>query len=125
MGAIEKAKRADTVGSAPRRLSRVIASRPAITTTANAANEAKRPQVRETLRPRRQARAHRRGIAFLPMPGPSYIIIVMGLWMLAGELLPLTRFFDRAEVRLRGLGRWIRGLWTNPSAVVRVLKRCS
>jgi hypothetical protein len=35
------------------------------------------------------------GFAFLPTPGPSYIIIVIGLWMLTGELLSLTRFFDR------------------------------
>ena len=26
------------------------------------------------------------GFAFLPTPGPSYIIVI-GLWMLAGELL--------------------------------------
>ena len=26
------------------------------------------------------------GLVFLPTPGPSYIIIVMGLWLLAGEL---------------------------------------
>jgi Putative transmembrane protein (PGPGW) len=47
------------------------------------------------------------GLAFIPTPGPSYIIIVIGLWMLAGEFLPLARFFDRLEVRLRKLGRWI------------------
>jgi Flp pilus assembly protein TadB len=45
------------------------------------------------------------GIAFLPTPGPSHIIIVIGMWMLAGEFLPLARFFDRLEVRLRRLGR--------------------
>jgi hypothetical protein len=43
------------------------------------------------------------GFAFIPTPGPSYIIIVMGMWMLAGEFRPLTRFFDRHEVRLRKL----------------------
>jgi len=30
------------------------------------------------------------GFAFLPTPGPSYIIIVIGLWMLAGEFLPVA-----------------------------------
>ena len=44
------------------------------------------------------------GFAFVPTPGPSYIIIVIGLWMLAGEFLPLARFFDRLEVKLRELG---------------------
>jgi hypothetical protein len=31
--------------------------------------------------------------------------------MLAGEYLPLARLFDRVEVRLRGLGRWVKGSW--------------
>jgi hypothetical protein len=56
------------------------------------------------------------GFAFLPTPGPSYIIIVLGSWMLAGEFLPLAQLFDRTEVRLRELGRWI-----SSSGVVRVL----
>ena len=61
------------------------------------------------------------GFAFLPTPGPSYIIIVRGLWMLAGEWLPLARMFDRIEVRLRELGRWIKGRWTRSPAAVRTL----
>ena len=61
------------------------------------------------------------GFAFLPTPGPSYIIIVMGLWMLAGELLPLARFFARLEVRLRRLGGGIKGRWTGLPAVVKIL----
>jgi hypothetical protein len=40
------------------------------------------------------------GFAFIPTPGPSYIIVVIGMWMLAGEFLPLARLFDRLEVRL-------------------------
>ncbi len=61
------------------------------------------------------------GFAFVPTPGPSYIIIVIGLWMLAGEFLPLARFFDRIEMRLRELGRWIRATWADSSRVARVL----
>ena len=61
------------------------------------------------------------GFAFVPTPGPSYIIIVTGLWMLAGELLLLARFFDRAEVRLRKLGRWIKNAWNSSSGAVRAL----
>jgi Flp pilus assembly protein TadB len=61
------------------------------------------------------------GVAFVPTPGPSYIIIVIGLWMLAGEFLPLARFFDRIEMRLRELGRRIRDAWIKSSSVVRVL----
>ncbi len=61
------------------------------------------------------------GFAFLPTPGPSYIIIVIGSWMLAGEFLPLARFFDRLDVRLRKLGRWIKDLWASSPAVAKVL----
>jgi hypothetical protein len=61
------------------------------------------------------------GFLFVPTPGPSYIIIVIGLWMLAGELLPLARLFDRAEVRLRKLGRWIKGRWSRLPTVAKVV----
>jgi hypothetical protein len=61
------------------------------------------------------------GFAFIPTPGPSYIIIVIGMWMLAGEFLPLARFFDRLEVRLRKLGGWIKDRWSRLPAVVKVL----
>jgi hypothetical protein len=67
------------------------------------------------------------GFAFLPTPGPSYIIIVIGMWMLAGEFLPLARFFDRLEVRLRKLGRWIKECWNvSPTSVkVAVILACA
>ena len=61
------------------------------------------------------------GFLFLPTPGPSYIIIVIGMWMLASELLILARFFDRAEVRLRKLGGWIKSRWSRWPAAVKVL----
>jgi hypothetical protein len=61
------------------------------------------------------------GFAFLPTPGPSYIIIVIGLWMLAGEFLPLARLFDRAEVRLRELVRHTKAFWTRSPTAARVL----
>ncbi len=61
------------------------------------------------------------GFAFVPTPGPSYIIIVIGMWMLAGEVLLLARFFDRLDVRLRELGRWIKNAWNSSSGAARVL----
>src|SRR5215213_5686128 len=61
------------------------------------------------------------GFAFLPTPGPSYIIIAIGMWMLAGEILPLARFFDRLDVWLRRLGRWIKERWETLPAPVKVL----
>src|SRR5918997_1538954 len=61
------------------------------------------------------------GLAFIPTPGPSYIIIVIGMWMLAGEFLLLARFFDRLEVRLRRLGRWIKERWVGLPAPVKAI----
>jgi hypothetical protein len=62
------------------------------------------------------------GFAFLPTPGPSYIIIVIGMWMLAGEFLPFARFFDQLEVRLRELGRLIKERWNvSPTSVKAVV----
>jgi len=61
------------------------------------------------------------GFAFIPTPGPSYIIVVIGLWMLAGEFLPLARLFDRLDVKLRKLGRWIKGRWIGLPAGVKIL----
>jgi hypothetical protein len=61
------------------------------------------------------------GLAFIPTPGPSYIIIVIGMWMLAGEFLLLARFFDRLEVRLRKLGRWIKDRCNTLPTSVKVL----
>ena len=61
------------------------------------------------------------GFAFIPTPGPSYMIIVLGMWMLSGELLPLARFFDRLEVSLRRLGRWVKSSWAGLPAVAKIL----
>ncbi|HJQ28388.1 MAG TPA: PGPGW domain-containing protein [Rubrobacter sp.] len=61
------------------------------------------------------------GFVFIPTPGPSYIIIALGLWMLAGEFLPLARLFDRMGVRLGKLWRWIRGVWRTSPSTVKVL----
>ena len=61
------------------------------------------------------------GFVFIPTPGPSYIIIAIGLWLLAGEFLLLTRLFDRVGARLGRLGRWIKGVWRGTSAAVKIL----
>jgi Putative transmembrane protein (PGPGW) len=59
------------------------------------------------------------GFLFLPTPGPSFIIVVIGLWMVAGELLVMARLFDRMEVRLRKVARWVKEkVWArSPNAV--------
>ena len=61
------------------------------------------------------------GFVFIPTPGPSYIIIAIGLWLLAGEFLPLARLFDRIGVRLARFGRWIKGVWRSSSVAAKVL----
>ena len=61
------------------------------------------------------------GFAFLPTPGPSFIIIVIGMWMLAGEFIPLARFFDRLDVRLRKMNRCIKECWKSLPSSVKVL----
>ena len=58
------------------------------------------------------------GFIFMPTPGPSFIIIVIGLWMVAGELLVMARLFDRMEVRLRKVATWVKYTWArSPNAV--------
>jgi uncharacterized protein (TIGR02611 family) len=59
------------------------------------------------------------GFIFIPTPGPSYIIIAIGLWLLAGEFLLLARVFDKGGVRLGRFWRWIKGLWRSSPAAVK------
>jgi hypothetical protein len=40
-----------------------------------------------------------------PLPGPGWGTLILGLVILAGELLILARFLDRAEIKLRGPAR--------------------
>jgi Putative transmembrane protein (PGPGW) len=61
------------------------------------------------------------GFVFIPTPGPSYIIIAIGLWLLAGEFLLLARLFDRIGARLGILGRWIKGVWRGSPLPMRVM----
>jgi hypothetical protein len=61
------------------------------------------------------------GFLFIPTPGPSYIIIVIGSWMVAGELLIVARFFDRTAVRLSRVGGRFKGQWSRWSAAAKVL----
>ena len=60
------------------------------------------------------------GFAFIPTPGPSYIIIVMGMWMLASEFQLLARFFDRLDVRLRKLAGWFKNSWNTLTTLAKV-----
>ena len=49
------------------------------------------------------------GLVAVPGPGPGWVITFLGLGLIAGEFLPVARFMDRAEVKLRGVAQWARG----------------
>jgi len=62
---------------------------------------------------------------FIPTPGPSYIIIAIGLWLLAGEFLILARVFDKVGAQLGRFWQGIKGLWRGSHVVVRVMIACA
>ncbi len=52
------------------------------------------------------------GSLFLaPLPGPGLATVILGLAILAGEVLPAARMLDWAEVSLRRFARLVRELW--------------
>ena len=61
------------------------------------------------------------GFVFIPTPGPSYIIIAIGLWLLAGEFLLLARLFDKVGVQLGRFWQGVRDLWRNSHVTVRIM----
>ena len=56
-----------------------------------------------------------------PLPGPGWGTFFVGLMILAGELLIVARFLDRAEMILRGPARRARAVWSSVPAAVRIL----
>jgi Putative transmembrane protein (PGPGW) len=50
------------------------------------------------------------------LPGPGVLTFFLGLGMIAGEFRPVARLLDWAEVRVRKLGRWIKGIWKSSAA---------
>ena len=44
------------------------------------------------------------GVVLIPLPGPGGLVILFGLALIGGEVLPLARFLDGAEV-------WARAVW--------------
>jgi hypothetical protein len=55
-------------------------------------------------------------LAFGVLPGPGMLTFFVGLGMIAGEFRPVARLLDRAEVRARGFGRWVGGIWRSSAA---------
>ena len=52
------------------------------------------------------------GIIAIAGPCTGWLIILLGLWMLAGEVLFFACFADRVEVKLKRLRRGVVGIWT-------------
>ncbi|HEX5850411.1 MAG TPA: PGPGW domain-containing protein [Rubrobacter sp.] len=65
------------------------------------------------------------GFLFIPTPGPSYLIIAIGMWLLAGEILALARIFDKVGVRLGRVWHRIKDLWHALHVVVKVMIVCA
>ena len=61
------------------------------------------------------------GIIAVPAPGPGWLIILLGLGVIAGESLFFARSIDRVEVSLRWLVRVVVGVWTTSPTLVMVL----
>jgi hypothetical protein len=60
-------------------------------------------------------------LVLAPLPGPGWVTFFVGLGMIAGEVLHVARFLDRAEVRLRGALRHAKGVWDHLALTGRVL----
>ena len=60
-------------------------------------------------------------LVLAPFPGPGWVTFFVGLGMIAGEVLHVARFLDRAEVRLRGALRHAKRTWDKLALKGRVL----
>jgi hypothetical protein len=56
-----------------------------------------------------------------PLPGPGWGTLLLGLVILAGELLILASFLDRTEIKLRGPARQAKVVWASLPAPTRLL----
>ena len=56
-----------------------------------------------------------------PLPGPGWGTFLVGIMILAGELLIVARLLDRADVMLRGPARRVQGAWGRLPGRVRTL----
>jgi uncharacterized protein (TIGR02611 family) len=67
-------------------------------------------------------------LVLVPLPGPGWITVFVGLMILGGELLPAARFLDWLEIQLRKLWRLVRKVWRasflGKVAVVMVVGSC-
>ena len=60
-------------------------------------------------------------LVLAPFPGPGWVTFFVGLGMIAGDVLHVACFLDRAEVRARGILRHAKGKWDKLALRGRVL----
>lgn len=61
------------------------------------------------------------GLFFLPAPGPGTLILLAGLGLIGGEFLPVARFMDRAEVKVREWTKPAKEAWNRLSPPVKIV----
>jgi hypothetical protein len=65
------------------------------------------------------------GLFMMPAPGPGAPIVLVGLGLIGSEFLPVARFLDRAEVRLRPIVLRVREIalrtWTRTSLPIKAM----
>ena len=57
----------------------------------------------------------------MPLPGPGWVIIFVGLGLLGREFLPVARSLDWVDVGLGGLAQQAKAIWTRSSIPVKIL----
>ena len=60
------------------------------------------------------------GLTGVAGPRPGWVLTFLGLGLIAGEFLPVARFMDRGEVKLRAAARWLASTWTSSSSIAKV-----
>jgi uncharacterized protein (TIGR02611 family) len=48
------------------------------------------------------------GIALVPLPGPGWLIVILGIAVWASEFEPAARLLDFVKTRVRAWERWVR-----------------
>ena len=59
------------------------------------------------------------GFVLIFIPGPAILFLAVGGGLIASESLPVARFLDACEMRLRAGWRWTRRRWRGSTPVVR------
>ncbi len=60
------------------------------------------------------------GAFLIPAPGPGWLIVALGLGLIASDIRPLATFLDRSELRVRDIGERLSAWWAARSTTVRV-----